>query len=101
MASDVDWELYARLNLYEFLFEVMLARQAASIPNGQAELAEFRAAIVDRMVNRARMSMRLSDEDHVEWKLNAKAVTERLFDKAEDRRAEIAATLGNKPGNNR
>jgi hypothetical protein len=91
--SGVNWETVARMNLYEFMFEVMLAQQSAALPNGQEELASLRAVIVDRMVNRARTPTNLSAEDLMEWRVHAKTVTERLFDKAEKRRAEIAETL--------
>jgi hypothetical protein len=91
--GDIDWELVARLNLYEFLHEIHLANVFASMPNGQDALAAFGADLVDRMVHRSRVAANLSDEQRAEWAVNAKTVTERLLMRAEARRKDLQQTL--------
>ncbi len=95
MDRDFDMELGVRLTLHELLFSVQIAQQAATMPDGARELASFRDAIVERMVNRVRTHEAMTDEQRVEWAVNAKTVTERLFARAEDRRAEIRKLLDN------
>jgi hypothetical protein len=65
MSSNVDWELVARLNLHNFLLEVIIAGGYAAAPDGEARLQELRERIVDRMVNRMQISVKLSEEDEL------------------------------------
>lgn len=99
--GDIDWELVARLNLYEFLFEVGFANEFARHPQGAAQLAAFRDDIQKAMLERGRFAQILSDDQRAECMLHIQTVTGRFFEKTEKRRKELQQTLAWRMGPDR
>ncbi len=93
MTEDDQLELIALVNLHGFLIEVMLATECAKKPDGRESLAAMRDAVLDRIENasRPRPGERPYSGVMAEINLRMSINGRRLFQLAEDRRAELAA----------
>jgi hypothetical protein len=85
----IDWELAARLTLYQALFVHLLAHQAAAAADGKEQLQQFGEACTKFVAESARFPRRLSADEAQEWRLHAKLVADRLFAAAEVKRQEF------------
>ena len=87
MAADVDWELVAKLTLQDYLLEIVLAREYAQGQGCPAAHVELRDQVLRGMTANVRSAMIVDDEQRAEYEANAIAVTRRMFEKIEARRA--------------
>lgn len=93
MLENENIEVAVRLTLHELLWEVFYAQGGAHDPNGQQTLLTAKNGIVELMLKGRHVGL-VTDEQKTEWDINARTITERLFDRAELRRQEIVAALG-------
>lgn len=95
--DDFQAEVLAVTNFHHFLLEVMLANEFAGMPNGEAELAGFAADMVDRMERRSTFrpgeepTDEQSIEDAAEIAARSVVIARRFFQRAQNRRDQIAS----------
>lgn len=85
----IDFELAARLTLYQVLFVHLLAHQASAAANGREQLEQFGEACTRFLADRSRFSRKLGPEELQEWNLHTGLVAGRLFAEAETKRQEF------------
>ena len=100
MADQVDWEMAARLTLYESLFVHMFANEARAMPDGGRDwLKRFGEEVVEFVAQRTRFPRTLSEDEQQEWRMQVGIVTERMFSRAEVKRQEFLRDRGTgRPG---
>lgn len=84
--NDIDFDLAARLNLYEKLFVQALGACYADMPDGEVALLRFRNECLD-FLGTVRTPFTMTNEQRAEWRLHCDVVTGQLFDRVERQRA--------------
>lgn len=85
-------DIEANLNLFRYLFEVLMAQEAASHPRGQSQLGDLRARVESAI--RFETQSAAAQAPDLEWQVDQAArmlgLAARLFARAEVRRAALA-----------